>query len=245
MTKHYLCGIFFKTKQYYFGILSLLVISVISFTHLYLVGINYNTLYVSLDVMNKTPESNEFCSKSNLIEKFNQKNGSSETVVVFNILLYLSCLIPGGLSTFSNPGFLRPKFRHNHNYTDRSHINNKGIFTIIKGRNYRLKYCITCKLIRSPTTSHCKHCDVCIDRYDHHCPWIGNCIGKLNYRQFIFFIGSLSAQMFYISLTTSIKLSKLINFKNDSNCLEITYIEMPYVITLLIISTIVSKLLNI
>ena len=55
-----------------------------------------------------------------------------------------------------------------------------------------LKLCETCLIYRPPRTVHCNVCDCCVRGFDHHCLWLGTCIGYRNYLSFQAYIIQLS-----------------------------------------------------
>lgn len=66
--------------------------------------------------------------------------------------------------------------------------------------------CSECGLIKKlnskQITFHCLECDVCIEGYDHHCPWTTKCVGKKNLIWFYIFV--LSTFIYLIIIFISI-----------------------------------------
>jgi len=67
-----------------------------------------------------------------------------------------------------------------------------------------LPRCFKCGGHKPERTHHCSFCDICVLNMDHHCIWIGQCVGAKNHRYFFSFL------MFAV-LGTSIYISAAFN----------------------------------
>lgn len=72
-------------------------------------------------------------------------------------------------------------------------ISNPGIVLSDGADNLNGEYCKICQkfIIANTNTVHCQFCNVCVQGYDHHCVWIGKCVGKDNLKKFYFLLGTV------------------------------------------------------
>ncbi|KAM3961916.1 putative palmitoyltransferase ZDHHC24 [Aphomia sociella] len=58
-------------------------------------------------------------------------------------------------------------------------------------------YCEYCKRNRPPRSWHCKSCNICVLKRDHHCFFFSRCIGLHNQRYYLLFIVYILISMVY------------------------------------------------
>ncbi|KAH6629074.1 DHHC palmitoyltransferase-domain-containing protein [Boeremia exigua] len=57
--------------------------------------------------------------------------------------------------------------------------------------------CSTCHLLKPARSKHCSICKTCVSRMDHHCIWVNNCLGRGNYKYFLFLLLSTGLLIAY------------------------------------------------
>ncbi len=87
----------------------------------------------------------------------------------------------------SNPGIISNKLES----TDSEDLEDTQSYT-----------CKKCRAIRSQKAFHCYDCGVCIEGYDHHCIWVGKCVGAGNLRLFYCFVAVIPSFFMFVMFMT-------------------------------------------
>jgi len=112
---------------------------------------------------------------------------NNSLIGLINFLLYCTQL---GLmiynffcSVFQGPGYVPLGWK-----PDKEKIEDLLTYNEIKDLRLYLQYCEICKGYKAPRSHHCRKCNRCILKMDHHCPWINTCCGHRNHAYFIYFL---------------------------------------------------------
>jgi hypothetical protein len=93
------------------------------------------------------------------------------------------------------------------------------------------KQCQFCNYLKFERSSHCSTCKACIPRRDHHCPWLGKCVGYANTQYFFNYILWLAvAGYFYFSGFINYYNTMEIKIKNDPS-LEVSTFSKFFIYT--------------
>ena len=186
----------------------------------FFVGNKYYHIFISL-ILLILPTS-IFIS---ILVKINTK--LSISILVLMIIFFIPIIIFLFLGGCTDPGILE----RNNEYA--YYDNRKSVLKLnIQGHMINLNYCYTCFHFRPPRTSHCAECDNCVQNFDHHCLWMGTCVGKRNYRYFyfvIFFTTICSLIQFFCSIGYMIHHFKYTEDKFKSNESKYMVISLSFV----------------
>ncbi|TVU01986.1 hypothetical protein EJB05_52521, partial [Eragrostis curvula] len=119
---------------------------------------------------------------------------NANMTVIFGLFSWLGVfLATSGLVMFyrcsrKDPGYIGKNIRDTQNQRDDEPLLKRGLDNpeLLAGNWSQL--CITCKIVRPVRSKHCSTCDRCVEQFDHHCPWVSNCIGKWNKWEFFMFL---------------------------------------------------------
>ncbi|XP_027368906.1 protein S-acyltransferase 24 isoform X2 [Abrus precatorius] len=114
----------------------------------------------------------------------------------FGVLLATVGLVMFYRCSSKDPGYIRMNVHDTQNMKDDEPLLKIGINdpALLAGNWSQL--CATCKIVRPLRAKHCSTCDRCVEQFDHHCPWVSNCIGKKNkWDFFVFLVLEVSAML--------------------------------------------------
>ena len=96
--------------------------------------------------------------------------------VILNLALTVSSLTSLAITSSKDPGHVK---------------NEKVPFLALLEVCDSTDLCSDCFAVRTTRSRHCAVCNKCVERFDHHCPWVNNCVGLKNHAVFLFFVTSM------------------------------------------------------
>ena len=111
-----------------------------------------------------------------------------EVVCIYPHLPYWSCILQAALVVYNvamltiavsmDPGYISPTSPNGY----------KVDFLQLLEVSDSTQLCPDCLTVRTSRSRHCSVCQKCVERFDHHCPWINNCVGCRNHNYFFQFV---------------------------------------------------------
>lgn len=81
---------------------------------------------------------------------------------------------------------------HDSLWREHVYVDKEGV---VQRTRLEVKWCYSCNIYRPYRGVHCRYCDACVMRRDHHCPWTGTCVGAKNYRSYFALVWLLSVML--------------------------------------------------
>ena len=127
--------------------------------------------------------------------------------ILISIITFIISLISFALSILVQPGYLKPQYEF------------IWLVDSFLEQNIHLdNLCVFDEVIKTENSFHCTICNKCSDHYDHHCPFIDNCLGTRNHKYFLVFLLSYFIYSLLIVAAVIWKLKDIhkdVNLKND------------------------------
>jgi hypothetical protein len=103
---------------------------------------------------------------------------------LITLLLLFNVLYAYLRTMFTNPGYVEPAL---------------ALDDDIVGA----RFCLLCQVLKDRDTHHCTVCIRCVQSMDHHCLWVGNCVGRRNRGYFIAFLHWCCVALWYCSIMSA------------------------------------------
>eukprot|EP00257_Ricinus_communis_P018455 XP_015577176.1 protein S-acyltransferase 10 isoform X2 [Ricinus communis] len=116
-----------------------------------------------------------FIFDDDLIEKARQE----PWYIVLYLLLFVATLVQYFATACSSPGYVLDAMRG---------LNDKNAAFAKASIPSKTLTCSYCNVEQPPRAKHCHDCDKCVLQFDHHCVWLGTCIGQGNHCRFWWYI---------------------------------------------------------